>query len=204
MSIPEKFIDPETGNIKPYRMYATDFAKQRADSIAQGAARIAREEADAATPELRKRLQIMQRQYAEAKQKGDRSRMEMYGHKIDELKAEQAQADKLAAFDHDAWTKAVIDGRDALARSGKSIYDGSNPADVDLLVALIDQRHSFPSVEAFKAAYQEVEDRVTSDNLDHHRRKASDAEIVAAKSEMEAAQAQTKRLEAELQAVNDV
>jgi hypothetical protein len=124
----------------------------------------------------------------------------MYGNKDAELEAEQEAADKLAAFDNDEWTRNVISGRDPLAKSGKAIYNGANPDDVELLVALIDQRHEFPSVTAFRAAYAEAEDRVVSDNLKFHRLKANDAELTLAKSAAELAQVNLAKSVAEARA----
>jgi hypothetical protein len=57
-------------------------AEQRANSIARGAARIARDEADAATPELAKRLNVMREQLADAKRRGQRDRARMYADKV--------------------------------------------------------------------------------------------------------------------------
>jgi hypothetical protein len=196
MEISKKYLDAN-GNIISAVAFAKIQAEQQADEIAGRLVSDAKNAAEAKLTKSEKELRSFRGRLAECRSNGDKVGIEMYTAAISKLVVEAAEADSLVAFDRDPQVESVLGIRDALARAGKEMYAGASPTDVDLLIALVDRRHQFGSVQSFRDSYDGVMDRVSSAALEHRRQAVAEATVDAAQKELVLANAHVEYKQAE-------
>jgi hypothetical protein len=198
MSYADKAICPVTGRLRSFAEITA--GKAEAEQGARIAQALAKHETEASKPEIAKRIEMYERQIAEAKHNDDHGRARMYKDKLADLKteyeAQQAAAKKAAMFQADQRISLIRVSADSIDRSGHAIYPNASELDRQMLVSIA-RSNEYPNPESQYRDFQELADRLDQRELEVERVKASDAAIASAKAGLENAQAQLRTAEIE-------
>jgi hypothetical protein len=166
-NIDPKWIDPVTGRLRSYA--SVHESEIRTKEAARRATILADAETEARKGETQKRLDLARRVLAEKKHNDAPARdQRMWKDHVANLEqtlaSEAAQAAKDKAFASNELVRLTREGGDLLEKSGHLYFRVSDRTEIDTLVA-ISRSTAYPTPEAMLADYNQLYDKLHSENL---------------------------------------
>lgn len=124
-------------------------------------------------------------------------KLKLFETKLSDQKAKMAEADRTEKFGKSNLARLARETADFVEKYGDRDYGAVDPHERAILIQIA-RSTEWESPEAMYAEFVKQRDYVESTQLDHDRRQAANAQEVAIKAGMEAAQAKVKVAEGEL------
>lgn len=158
-------------------------------------------EAEAAKTELQRRVELFERQAANARARGDNKMAEIYENQLPAVRAARQEELRQQNFDADPRVQATLRTRQQLLDGGHKDFAGAWDTDISTAIATVESRHNYNSVELYLTALNDLMQKIGRDSLIHRQQVATDAQTALAEAGVKASAAQAAAKEAELRLV---